>query len=158
MFWREIGKIRSGSTGWPRSPSRTSLHPNSLLTGKNTGKFMKLTSCSTHSHPNEPRIRALSTRFPAHRNREFSERKQGVQFSEQGIYPWSRHRCTTGSDSSELVPTLPSLCPLSGVKRTSRGRAPMSAFDPKRHRVACLRRTIRHCNNMLGLLALRASP
>jgi hypothetical protein len=24
------------------------------------------------------------------------------------------------------------LCPLSGVKRTSRGRAPMSAFDPKR--------------------------
>lgn len=59
----------------------------SLLTGKNTGKFIKVDLLRYPDCPDEPRIRALCTRFPANRNREFSKRKQRMQFSKQGIYP-----------------------------------------------------------------------
>jgi hypothetical protein len=60
---------------------------DSLITGKNTGKFIKVGLLQYPDCPDEPRIRALCTRFPANRNREFSERKQRMQFSKQGIYP-----------------------------------------------------------------------
>jgi hypothetical protein len=60
---------------------------NSLKQGKIQGNLPKVGPSKHWQSRSEPKIWALSTKFPKHQNREFWKTKQGKQFREQGICP-----------------------------------------------------------------------
>jgi hypothetical protein len=60
--------------------------PNSLITGKNTGNFGKLTYLRLRNSRIVPMQSGLLIQFPTYLNREFLKREQGSKSSQQGIW------------------------------------------------------------------------
>jgi hypothetical protein len=58
---------------------------NSLLTGKNTGKFAQFAPQRWLFRQNETQSRALLTLYPKIENRELCRREQGKLIQDQGI-------------------------------------------------------------------------
>ena len=73
--------------------------PNSLLTGKNTGKFAKLGPASQLLHCLVVSVfRPLWPNFPKQSNREFWARKQGSYYPEQGS-----HSAPSGTLPAQII-------------------------------------------------------
>src|SRR5262249_5419496 len=87
----------------------------SLLTGKNTGKFMKTDGCGTHSHPTSP---------------EFGHFRQDSLHTGTENFRRENRECNFRNRNLSLVPT--SLAPLARTRpRGSLPCSPMSAFGGK---------------------------
>jgi hypothetical protein len=79
----------SVQTGWLATQSRREpvSGPYSLLTGKNTGKFIRTDQSRYSYRQNEPENWGTFDEFPCTSEQGISREKTGNKFSEQGIYP-----------------------------------------------------------------------